>query len=467
MVIKLLSATLGLLIVGSASCLCAQDAVFDQPAVEARVHVPDLAQRINTVVEGEITGVDPRTGIFSVTGRRVPFVSSYGDAANPPAPEVAAPIVTAPLPRAEAMSYAPIIEETATPCSTGNCASGVCGTPTAAEVVELPTEVSYSPCLSGDCGQAPDVVADSPCARGDCGNTRSPCRTGNCGQTVVAAPRDYIDLRGINFGACATGNCGGTTVEETHVAVYPHGYSASILNDNGGAYRPFAFGNFTLPSSASFGSAETVVTGYTPVSSNLASTLPPHIASPACACTRIVIRAPIGNVGGSAQTQNVPASIRPSRQPAPIMNHRFFSPDEGLSLIESADMDLPTSLQRDNVLHPVEYPDSAARPWDTACNCDGSIVISPYGDEFSQRAESYSMPRGTVGDFVAVERDVIDDPLPPEHPNDTIFNVKSAPAAMAKDLHVGDKVLVGYDNGEVETPQFVIRAGGSARSAKK
>jgi hypothetical protein len=175
----------------------------------------------------------------------------------------------------------------------------------------------------------------------------------------------------------------------------------------------------------------------------------------------------MGGGGGSAQNSNVPPAIRPSRQPAPIMNHRFFSPDEGIALIESADFDQPTSLQKDNVLHPVEYPDSAARPWDTACSCDGSIVISPYGDEFSQRAESYSMPRGTVGDFVAIEKEPIDDPLPPEHPNDTIFNVKSLPPGMAKDLHVGDKVLVGYDNGQIEVPQFVVRAGGAGRTAKK
>jgi len=41
---------------------CAQDNVFEQPAVEARVNIPDLAQRIDSVVDGRITGIDRRAG---------------------------------------------------------------------------------------------------------------------------------------------------------------------------------------------------------------------------------------------------------------------------------------------------------------------------------------------------------------------------------------------------------------------
>src|SRR5258708_1430944 len=95
---------------------CAQDNVFEQPAVETPVNIPDLAERIDSVVEGRITGIDRRAGVFSINGRRVQFAASYDEQFNPymnPPPE--------PAP-------APIACARAT-CVTGNCATGTCGLP--------------------------------------------------------------------------------------------------------------------------------------------------------------------------------------------------------------------------------------------------------------------------------------------------------------------------------------------------
>ncbi len=200
---------------------------------------------------------------------------------------------------------------------------------------------------------------------------------------------------------------------------------------------------------------------------NLAQTMPAAAASHPCVCTRIVVQAPMvgngaGTVAGTGATRagGAAGEEQSTREPAPILDYKFFPTDHGMTVINSMDLKQPIALAKDNVLHPVEDPDHAKRPWDAACVCDATLVIRPYGDDFTQNAETYTNPRSRTGERVAYEKEPVADPLPPENKRDSILNIKNTPPRAVRALRKGDRVLVGYSSGEVAEPVFVIRAPG-------
>ena len=276
--------------------LHAENTVFDQPAVEVRINSTDLAPRINSVIEGEVTAVNAEAGVFSVSGRRVLFQSARED----------------------------------------------------------------------------------------------------------APPRLFI-------------------------ATVPLAYSPSR-------------------------DPETFVENF-PIALNVDQTMPRQAAGHPCACTRIIIQAPVvGNGGGAA------ANLQSNRQPAPILDYKMFPADKGMTIVTSYDFKQPLALNKDNVLHPIEDPEHAKRPWDTNCACDATLIIRPYGNDFTDYAESYSMPHSRTGEYVSYEKQPVTDPLPPDNPRDRLENVKVIAPATVRSLLKGDRVLVGISTGVVDQPIFVILA---------
>jgi hypothetical protein len=435
---------------------CAQDNVFEQPAVEMRVHVPDLAQRIDSVVEGRITGIDRRAGVFSINGRRVQFAASYDEQFNPymnPPPE------PAPLPACAGAS-----------CTLRSCDTGTCGLPVsyAAPLVDIPVTVE-SPCPAGGC------------ATGKCGSCESaPCPLPVSYEPdedyladVVPAPRSSVVIRPScpsgNCGGCAGGACGYPGAETVAAPVYvppfparisgiPYaaGFAEDITNGSGGAYRPFSFGNFTIGTHEAQilnGQSSETVVGYKPYSPDLLASMPKSLQHSACACTRIVLHAAAGMAAGP---ENAPP-IRPTRRLQPELNYKFFGPDSGeITLMNSADFNQPGGLETGNVLHPIENGTMGAPAADDNCVCSGMIVITPNNPRFTAQAPRLTANQTDDSNFVAMQQEPME--VFTGNPNDTIFAVKSLPAGSVRDLKVGDEVLVGYNSGITDSPQFVIKA---------
>jgi len=417
----------------------AADAVFDQPGMEARINLPHLGRDINAVVDGEVTGIDVRAGVFSVTGRRVPFVHSSSAPTMTPSPEP----IEASLPPPPAVVATPPNSTIVTTARVPESAIAEAETERAINVTV--EERSKDGVVVPPRGPAP---MPAPAARPKADATVKVAPPPAPTTVRVAPPFDpesRFDARDFHVGVRtnAPEEAPMPQLNRLHFGIYDM--------RNGAFDRP----------APSLGLIERIPPPLQASPDEIAASIPPFIARPPCACTRIVV-APldVSRVQQGADGQYV---IRPSREPAPLASHRFFSKDTGLTLLVGADLDQSKSLQKDNVLHPIDYPDSAKRPWDTACNCDNEIVIRPYSNAFTPSAEPNPIPRRSVVGTVEYEKAPVANPLPPQHPEDVVENVQSALPAWAKDLRVGDHVLVGYTTGSAEVPQLVIRANAVGR----
>ena len=420
----------------SMQCCRAEDPVFDQPAVEARVNVPDLAQKIDSVVEGRITSVDPKSGVFTFTGRRVAFVASSDNQTNP--------YMNPPAPVAIAEAPA------------RDCPNGHCGWPTSfsyedtvpATVIEtngpaeeVPISTSYDPSM--EIRESTPLIVDRQPARSYPSTTvvaSTPAATIRYGLTDVEAPGWHGD----------------------HFYGRPHasGFAPSLNNGTGGAYMPFAFDGLSTSRELhelNRIDTEPIVTGYAPTITTveLEQSMPAHLQHKTCTCTRIVLQAPLGTPGAAANSNQ---AIRPTRPERPLSDYKFFGPDNNsLVVMNSADFFLPASLQHENVLHPVQNGSEGAPAGDNWCECSGSIVITPNSARFTAKAPAFTdEDLAKNQSFVSYQKEPMETFT--GNPNDTIWAIKSLPQGSVGDLKVGDDVLVGYDEGIVDQPQFVIKA---------